>query len=390
VLENFYYITEVKTMRKRIKQSVIVTVLMVLVVLNYAYAEIIPFNSELWEIKAKESKIEEYLGKKSLFLGPGGMAVINDSEFTDGIIEYDVALPQARGFMGAMWRLQDESNYEEFYMRAHQSGNPDANQYTPVFHGLPGWQLYYGEGYGAPVKYAFNEWLHVKIVVFGPNAEVYINDMENPVLFAELKREMTTGKVGLRVAGGPPGLAGGHFADFSYTSSDNPPLKGQPKEPEKVASGTILSWSVSNTFDEKSLAGKFRLTENDKQDLAWTTLATERTGLANLARVQGPRKGKNTVFARVIVVSEKEQVKPLQFGFSDRVNVFFNDRLLYSGNNTYRTRDYRYLGTIGFFNAVYLPLNTGENELWMAVSESFGGWGIQAKFPDMEGISIKE
>jgi hypothetical protein len=31
----------------------------------------------------------------------------------------------------------------------------------------------------------------------------------------------------------------------------------------------------------------------------------------------------------------------------------------------------------------------GENELWMAVAEKFGGWGIQARFEDMEGIEIR-
>ena len=34
----------------------------------------------------------------------------------------------------AIWRVQDAKNYEEFYLRPHQSGNPDA---TPVHPGLP-------------------------------------------------------------------------------------------------------------------------------------------------------------------------------------------------------------------------------------------------------------
>ncbi|MCH8059016.1 MAG: hypothetical protein IIA11_01020 [Proteobacteria bacterium] len=49
--------------------------------------------------------------------------------------------------------------------------------------------------------------------------------------------------------------------------------------------------------------------------------------------------------------------------------------LLYSkGNNAYQSRDYRYLGTIGLFDAIMLPLAVGDNELWIAVSEAFGGW----------------
>ena len=51
-----------------------------------------------------------------------------------------------------------------------------------------------------------------------------------------------------------------------------------------------------------------------------------------------------------------------------------------------RSRDYRYLGTIGLFDEVMLPLRDGDNELWLAVSESFGGWGVLARLPDENGI----
>ena len=75
---------------------------------------------------------------------------------------------------------------------------------------------------------------------------------------------------------------------------------------------------------------------------------------------------------------------------SDRLRLFVNDRLLYTGNNGYRTRDYRYLGTIGHFDAVTVPLHKGRNELGFAVSESFGGWGLQAAFDDTDGLTIVE
>ena len=56
--------------------------------------------------------------------------------FTNGIIEYDVAFTAKRNFIGVKFRQQDAKNSEEFYIRPHQSGNPDANQYTPIFNGL--------------------------------------------------------------------------------------------------------------------------------------------------------------------------------------------------------------------------------------------------------------
>ncbi len=40
-------------------------------------------------------------------------------------------------------------------------------------------------------------------------------------------------------------------------------------------------------------------------------------------------------------------------------------------------------------DAVYLPLQRGENELVVAVAESFGGWGLIARFDDIEGIAVE-
>jgi hypothetical protein len=220
--------------------------------------------------------------------------------------------------VGASWRIQDAANREEFYIRSHQAENPDANQYTPIFNGLSAWQLYHGEGFGAPVDYPFETWIPVKIVVSGDQAEVYIGDLEKPALFIDdLKRDAA---------------------------------------------------------DERK----------------WTVLETEATGLANLSRVNPLTREANTVFARVTVVSDRAQPKTLAVGYSDRLRLFLNGKLLYTGNNGYRTRDYRYLGTIGYFDAITLPLRKGENELWLAVSESFGGWGVQAALDDMNGITLVE
>ena len=270
---------------------------------SLASDEIIPFEPNLWEIEAEESKFEDYLGQKSLLL-KNGFALVKDSNFTDGIIEYDIAFDKTRGFMAVGWRIQDKKNYEEFYMRPHQSGNPDANQYTPVFNGISGWQLYYGEGYAVPFEYSFNEWIHVKIIVSGKDAEVYIGkDTKEPTLvIKELKRDIKPGKVGWRIS-----LAPAHLANFSYKNINNPPLKGS-KEAESTPEGTIMSWLVSNNFPVEDLENKYLLAEDEEQKFNWQTQQTESNGLINLARVQGIQDGKNTVFAKVKII-DYERVK---------------------------------------------------------------------------------
>ncbi|MFI5042590.1 MAG: hypothetical protein ACHQNA_12215 [Acidimicrobiales bacterium] len=68
--------------------------------------------------------------------------------------------------------------------------------------------------------------------------------------------------------------------------------------------------------------------------------------------------------------------------------VFLNGRPLSGGDDSYRTRDYRFLGSIGWSDAVYLPLAEGDNEFAVAVLEDFGGWGVQARFPDPDWLSF--
>ena len=349
-------------------------------------AQAVPFDSGRWEFTGGENKIVDYLGQKSLYL-KGGAAVVKDSRLTDGVIEFDVAFAQERNFVGVMWRWEDAKNYEEFYLRPHQSGNPDANQYQPVFNGVAAWQLFYGERYSAPTKYDFNQWIHVKIVAAGENAEVYLKDMTTPALFIdELMRGTKPGKVGLSAGN----FAAAYFANFSFTPLDDPPLKGKAKAPETAPAGTVLAWMVSSPIDGKSLENKYRLTPADKQNLSWKKLASETDGLTNLARIQGLEKDKNTAFARLTIQSDSEQIKKLRFGFSDIVKVYFNDRLIYGGSDLYSSRDYRFLGTVGLFDELYLPLKKGDNELWLAVTENFGGWGVKALFDDLSGIRFKE
>ncbi|EIJ36871.1 hypothetical protein [Thiothrix nivea] len=360
-------------------------------------AEVIPFDSARWEFNPG-AKVEEYLGKTALKLGHKppdapvslGIATLKDMDFSNGIIEYDIAFGETRTFGGVKFHVQSPENYEKFYMRAHQSGNPDANQYMPIYNGVQSWQLYYGAPYATPVKYKFDEWMHVKLVVADKLVDIYLDDMEKPILTSELKREEMNGTVGLWGLNitGPV-----HFANFDVTPMEEAPaIKGEAKPEAAAGSGTVMNWSVSNTFDGKSLAGKTQLTDADTQGLEFTPLQAESTGMVNLARAHGHGKGRDTMFAKINVKADSAQTKSLQFGFSDAVNVYLNGQLLFSGNDPYESRDYRFLGTVGFYDTVYLPLQEGDNEILFAVTESpmVNGWGMQARFADMQGISLTE
>ena len=121
----------------------------------------------------------------------------------------------------------------------------------------------------------------------------------------------------------------------------------------------------------------------------WQFLDAEPSGLTNLARLHALTDDVNTVFAKTVVRSASDTVTALELGFSDRAMVYLNGRPLFRGDDTYRSRDYRFLGSIGWFDTIYLPLRAGDNELVVAVSETMGGWGLQARFNDLSGLTLE-
>ncbi|MES1240983.1 MAG: hypothetical protein ABUT39_05130 [Acidobacteriota bacterium] len=353
---------------------------------------VVPFDADRWKINAVESRVEDHLGRRSLYL-KNGNAFVADARFADGSLEFDVAFTRSRGFVGGIWRVQDAKNVEEFYLRPHQSGNPDATQYTPVFNGVSGWQLYHGERYTVAIEHRFDEWTHMKILFAGTTAEIYVGDMAKPVLVVDdLKRSIErveAGSVGVSSGVGAPAW----FSNFSF-SPEAPRLQARAPAartpPDTTPEGTIPSWQVSDVFAERDLDGRTALGPEELTGRRWTRLETESSGLANLARLNGINPVRNTVLARKTIVSEREQIVRLDFGFSDRVRVYLNGRLLFRGADAYQSRDYRFLGSIGYFDSLWLPLAKGGNELLMAVSEDLGGWGIQAKLEDLAGITLKD
>lgn len=341
--------------------------------------ESVPFSDERWQIEAEEYELVEYLGQAALRIKGGG-ALLPDIDIKNGLIEFDIAITPERGFAGAMFRWQGPGNYENFYVRPHQSGNPDANQYQPVTNNSTAWQLYHGEGYGAPVEYPYNDWIHVEILYAESQAQVFI-DSEEPVLrVTDLKRDISSGAIGVSSSN----FSAVHFANFKYTQLANQYAIPRRAPMSNAPEGVITEWQVSDSFDAAELSTGTELSSVLQDNRTWTALPAESSGITNLAQVDPDEEGGNTMFARHVVRSDQEGHKLLTFGYSDKASVYLNGKLLYKGDNTYMTRDYRYLGTIGLFDSVVLPLKKGDNELLIAVSEAFGGWGIIGALSETE------
>jgi len=345
----------------------------------------LPFTLAHWDTVAlKEFKTETWKGKECVVLNPGFISA-KGVDLREGTIEADISFTSQRRFPGLGFPIQDRQNLELFYVRPHQSGNPDATQYTPVFNGQSGWQLYHGEGYSKAVTYKFDDWHHIKIDIHGLQAEIYIDDMMTPVIkVAELLTGWKGGTFGITSEGVPLRVANVQYSIRQSMSTPKPAAV-----PATGTDGLVTQWNVSDVVSRNLIGKKFELTKDVKDKLMWSSKPTEPSGTLNLARFGKLSEANNTMVARLVIESQSDQVKVLNFGFSDFVTVYVNDKALFSGADNFLSRDYRFLGTIGYFDTIYLPLKKGTNEVWFVVSENFGGWGVRAKFESMEGIALK-
>lgn len=133
--------------------------------------------------------------------------------FEDGTIELDVAAPgKGQFFLGVAFRVQEEfetafqindnssQKYEYIYFRPFSSGTENAIQYSAA--GTKHSWSYLRDNrpgvYEARADLPESDWFHVKIVVSGQRAEVYVNEAVTPNLVVEdLKHGVSKGSVGV-------------------------------------------------------------------------------------------------------------------------------------------------------------------------------------------------
>ena len=367
------------------KKHMLQTIIAILSIQLCLAQNIIPIDTTNFDINAQSYVIERYKGQDAIYL-QGGTISPKNMTFLDGTIEFDIYLKKEQAFPGVMFRMTEEQNAELFYMRPHQSGNPDATQVLPITHGISPWQLYFGPRHSFVYNYGYDNWTHVKIVVNDTKAQIYLNHAKKAHLSWNLFHPTQKGTLFFR--GG--NRSGMHLANIRINKNEKDIIDFKPVAREPI-DGLISEWHVSDKFPEKLLENPTKLTAVIAARKWKNKIEVEEGVAANISRkvtLRNKLPG-NTVFAKITIDSDKAQTKLFEFGYSDRVVVILNGKPLYRGNNTFRSRDYRYLGSIGLFDANYLNLKKGKNELLFAVSENFGGWLITGRFTDLKGIKVR-
>ena len=354
----------------------------------------IPADSPRWDLQG-EAKVTEYDGRKCLRLD-GGAAVLKDFEMRDGVLDVDVSTSAKRGFVGFDFRIdKDGLNYEEIYFRQHESGLPDALQYTPILNTGRNWQIYNGPGFTGAADIPRNEWFHMRLAVAGAQAKLYLKDMDKPALVMDdLKSGTQKGQVALYDLTGET-----YFSNFEVrTTPDVPWQRHLPSMPP----GTLTQWRISPSYDALARNLEMPLPPAEIATIKWQDVEAEPPGFVVLYRYREaphprvtfqtdfstrlqPQPGMKVLYARTTIDSDRDQTKRLEIGYSDDVSVFLNGQILYRGRSAQGFRDPRFLGIVNPENdAVYLSLKKGKNELMLAVSELGGGWGFICRLTDLE------
>jgi len=345
-------------------------VLLLAAVSTTAGAEIIPFDSDRWVLFNAE--ITEHLGVECLI----GSAFLPDVMFVDGVIEYDIAVDGSRSYPGIRFRARDRFNYENFYIRPHVPGRPDAMQYTAAFNGVAAWQLYSGPGFTAAVDIPTGEWIHVRLEIAGNRARVFYGDDPEPALLIDdLKHPAAPGSVAISSRRDRSAC----FANFSVTGTDTLDF-GPPPRPVHPR-GLVREWELSQPYRATDADMEVYPGDPLPEPIVWTTVTAEPNGLLDIARhVPRSINGEaDLVFARVHLDAERDEIRRFSLGYSDYVCAFLDGRPLFSGNSAYQSRDETFTGVVGLYDTLHLPLRAGRNELLLAVVETFGGWGLMGQ-----------
>jgi hypothetical protein len=347
-----------------------------------------PFDAAHWTLSGKDLAFIEDEGAQVLRMREG-LATLKAPEFSTGTVSFDVLFSGVSNigalFSGLRFHTQGVGDYEFLYLRPHRSGEPDATQYTPVFHGDSGWQIYSGPEFATPEVYKLGGWNHVEIRIYPDSADVYINGARS-LRIADLKSGHMSGGLALEASIG----ARRHYGQILYKNLrySSEPLSRPADMPAPVRfepAGLVRSWTVSEALTDADALD--RAGRSAWAGVTWTPLAVETNGIANLARVTGRTKTNRTTIARFEVTADKVGSRLMRFGYSDISHIFVNGRPVFEGDASFFVRDPQFQGIVGFHDAVSIPLNRGRNDVVFVVKEDFGGWAAAAQFAEPAGLS---
>ena len=303
-----------------------------------------PTNPLDLEIRAAQAEVVPWQGREALRL-ENGLALVPDRRMTDASIEVLIGA-DGPAYPGIAFRVADVLNFELAYAVPHASGQWDALQYDPVFHGSNTWQVYHGPSYQSATQVLIGSWLRLKVDFHGARAAVSVDGQ--PLLVVErLAHPTAAGLLGLWT------YRPAYFCDLRVSTCDE--LDIPQGEIPSAAKGTVEAWFAEG----------------------YGVVICEPNGVLNLNRYLPTSLGEVHLIRR-FETSEEGPVT-FEFGFSDALSLELDGQVIFSGENTFKgfedraARGYAELG----MQSLRQMLSPGTHCLaaTLQASEPFG-WGL--------------
>lgn len=157
------------------------------------------------------------------------LAVIQDLEFSNGVIEVEMAgapepgaAESARGFVGIVFRLQGIETYDTFYLRPTNGRAEDQlrRNHTAQYMSSPDWpwprlRTETPGRYESYVDVVPGEWIKIRIEVRGERARLFVHDNPQPTLIVNDVKSGANAKGAVALWLGPGTVA--HFRNLTIT-----------------------------------------------------------------------------------------------------------------------------------------------------------------------------
>ena len=296
------------------------------------------------EIRAAQAEVVTWQGRKALRL-ENGLALAPEGGVKDASIEVLIGT-DGPAYPGVAFRVADVLNFELAYAVPHVSGEWDALQYDPVFHGSNTWQLCNGPAYQQEAQVPTGRWFRLNLDCYGARAALSV-DGQPPLVVERLARPIAAGQLGVWT------FRPAYFCDLRV--SDCEELEFPGTEAPSIAEGVVETWFVEG----------------------YGVVACEPNGAVNLNRYL-PTSLEKARLLRRFEISEEGKVT-FAFGFSDSLSLVLDEEVIYTGENTFAgfadraARGYVELGTASVRQVV--PAGSHCLAAELAVSEGFG-WGL--------------
>ena len=175
---------------------------------------------------------------------------------------------------------------------------------------------------------------------------------------------------------------------MQWTVSPEPAI-----DPRDADGGLIRNWRLS-TFSALPNGKDPTYNEMPGSSQEWKRISTERNGLVNLSREYGrplPEPNRAVAWLKTTITSDKKQTKKVDIGWTRELWVFVNGKLVYADKNLFELEGARKVpdGRCSLENGSFpLALEAGDNEVAVAIANTFFGWGLMLRVAGPEGVHL--